>query len=303
MPAPVHVIGSLMIDRFVRVSKFPRAGETVAAQSVQIFPGGKGANQAVAAARCGAAVRMCGRTGADGRFIVDALQAAGVETAGIRTDDAMSGMAIVTITESGENAIMVAREANARLERSDIEQFLATCERGSYLLLQNECSELALCISMACERGMKVWLNAAPADEHVRAIDFTQLDGLCVNETEAESLTGEHDPERALAALAARVPHGAVVMTLGAAGAIARSSAGRAAHAGYAVKVIDTVGCGDAFIGASIVALAEGGSMQDALAWGNAAGALAAQRSGAMPSLPLRADVMALAKQPARVVS
>ncbi|NBX32227.1 MAG: ribokinase, partial [Planctomycetes bacterium] len=99
MPAIVHVIGSLMVDRFVRVSQLPRAGETVAAQSVQIFPGGKGANQAVAAARCGATVRMCGRTGADGRFIVDALQAAGVETVGIRTDDAVSGMAIVTITD------------------------------------------------------------------------------------------------------------------------------------------------------------------------------------------------------------
>ncbi|MEI6475509.1 MAG: PfkB family carbohydrate kinase, partial [Planctomycetota bacterium] len=123
MPSCVNVIGSLMVDRFVRVSRFPRAGETVAAQSVHIFPGGKGANQAVAAARCGATVRMCGRTGAEGRFIVDALQTAGVETAGIRTNDAVSGMAIVTITDSGENAIIVAREANARLERGDIEQF------------------------------------------------------------------------------------------------------------------------------------------------------------------------------------
>jgi len=120
----LHVIGSLMVDRVMRVDALPRPGETVTARSAQVMPGGKGANQAAAAALAGARVRMCGRTGAEGRFIVDALAARGVDVTAIRTDDPVAGSAAVTVAEGGQNAIVIAPESNARLALEDVERFL-----------------------------------------------------------------------------------------------------------------------------------------------------------------------------------
>ena len=287
----IHVVGSMMIDRVVRVRALPRAGETVAAQSSATFAGGKGANQAAAAAKCGAGVRMLGRGGADSRFIVEALREAGVRTRAIALDDPCAGAATVMVAESGENAIVIAPEANTRITITDIERFLEGAQQGDLVLFQNECSCLHEGIAAAAARGLRVWLNAAPADARLAGLRYEKLAGLAVNETEAEALTGERDPARALEALAARMPGGAVIVTLGAGGAIAAAGSARYAHRGFVVDAVDTVGCGDAFVGAFLSGIAAGLDMPRALARGNAAGALAAMREGAIPSLPSRAEV------------
>ena len=116
----IHVVGSMMIDRVVRVRAVPRPGETVAAASAAVHPGGKCANQAAAAARCGARVRMLGLTGADGAFIRDALRDAGVGVRAVRTDDPVSGAATVMVADDGENAIVIAPESNARIDLAAI---------------------------------------------------------------------------------------------------------------------------------------------------------------------------------------
>jgi ribokinase len=288
-----------MIDRVVRVEELPRAGETLAALSSATFPGGKGANQAAAAAMCGARVRMLGRTGVDGAFIVDALRYAGVETSSIETNDATSGAAIVMVNHRGENAIVIAKESNTRISLIDVEEFLTPATTGDIVLLQNECALLAETIAHASARGLRVWLNAAPADDSLRVIAFEKLAGLVVNETEAHALTGEVDPPRALELLSERMPSGIVIITLGASGAIAASGRERHAHAGFVVNARDTVGCGDAFVGAFLAAIAEGIDMPRALTRANAAGALSAMREGAIPSLPSRAEVDAAAQLPA----
>ncbi|MFM7051036.1 MAG: PfkB family carbohydrate kinase, partial [Planctomycetota bacterium] len=231
----VHVVGSMMIDRVARVREIPRPGETVAAVSTATFAGGKGANQAAAAARCGARVRMLGRTGADGAFIRDALREAGVDVRAVRADDPRSGAATVVVAESGENAIVIAPESNRRIAPGDIERFLARAREGEIVLFQNECSALEEGIVLAGVRGMRVWLNAAPSDARLAALRYEKLAGLIVNETEAEALTGEGDPRRALEALAARMPGGMVVVTLGAQGAIAWSGGRGHAHRGFVV--------------------------------------------------------------------
>ena len=287
----IHVVGSMMIDRVVRVRALPRAGETVAAQSSATFAGGKGANQAAAAAKCGARVRMLGRGGADSRFIVEALREAGVRTRAIALDDPCAGAATVMVAESGENAIVIAPEANTRITITDIERFLEGAQQGDIVLFQNECSCLHEGIAAAAARGLRVWLNAAPADPRLAALRYEKLAGLAVNETEAEAMTGEREPARALEALAARMPGGAVIVTLGAGGAIAAAGSARYAHRGFVVDAVDTVGCGDAFVGAFLSGIAAGLDMPRALARGNAAGALAAMREGAIPSLPSRAEV------------
>ncbi|MFM1868646.1 MAG: hypothetical protein RL591_2054, partial [Planctomycetota bacterium] len=287
----IHVIGSMMIDRVVRVRAIPRAGETVAALSAQTFAGGKGANQAAAAAKFGARVRMLGRTGRDGVFIRDALREAGVRVRDITTNDATSGAATVMVAESGENAIVIAPESNWRITKEGIEKFLATAKQGDIVLFQNECAHLHEGIAMAAARALRVWLNAAPANAGLSGLRFEKLAGLIVNETEAEALTGEVDPRRGLEALAKRMPGGTVIVTLGADGAIAALGAARYAHRGFVVDAVDTVGCGDAFVGVFLAAIAEGRDISQAMSRGNAAGALAAMRAGALRSLPSRGEV------------
>ncbi len=291
----IHVIGSMMIDRVVRVREIPRPGETVAAEASAVFPGGKGANQAAAAALCGARVRMLGRTGADGAFIRDALRDAGVHTGSVVVSDPVSGAATVMVSRGGENAIVIAPESNRRVAAVEVERFLAGARHGDIALFQNECSALHEGIAVAAMRGLRVWLNAAPADDGLRGLRFDQLDGLVVNETEAEALTGLRDPARALERLAERMPAGTVVVTLGARGAIVAAGAARFEHRGFEVDAVDTVGCGDAFVGAFVAAIAEQRTVTYALARGNAAGALAAMVPGAMPSLPSREEVTAVA--------
>jgi ribokinase len=300
MSATIHVIGSMMIDRVVRVRALPRAGETVPALSSATFAGGKGANQAAAAAKCGARVRMLGRTGRDGAFIVEALRESGVDVDAVSTADPVSGSATVLVAESGENAIVIAPESNTRLVMPDVEVFLAKAEPGEIVLFQNECSYLHEAISHAALRVFRVWLNAAPADALLDALKYEKLTGLVVNETEAEALTGERDPARALEMLAERMPHGTVIVTLGAQGAIAAAGRARYAHRGFEVDAVDTVGCGDAFVGAYLAAVSQGRDIVQALARANAAGALAAMRAGAIPSLPSLGEVEVVAELPER---
>lgn len=300
MGRSIHVIGSMMIDRVSRVRALPRAGETVVALSSSVHAGGKGANQAAAAAKCGARVRMLGRTGRDGAFIVDALRAARVDVDAISTTDAVSGAATVLVAESGENAIVIAPESNTRLVLAEIAAFLEPAAQGDIVLFQNECSCLHDGIAHAAARALRVWLNAAPADATLREIRYEKLSGLVVNETEAEALTGEPDPARALETLAARMPHGTVIVTLGAKGAIAATGSARHAHRGFAVDAVDTVGCGDAFVGAYLAATAEGRGLDESLARANAAGALAAMRAGALPSLATREEIDLAAALPER---
>jgi ribokinase len=243
---------------------------------------------------------MCGRTGADGALVVDALRQAGVNVGAVQQDDPSSGTAVVMVSDDGENFIVVASEANARLPEAHVAAFLAKAVPGDLALFQNECAGLAAGIRAAHARGLRVWLNAAPADDTVRGVDLALLAGLAVNENEAEAMSGHHDPEAALQALAKRMSAGTVILTLGAAGAIAAQGSRTIRHTGYRVHAVDTVGCGDAFVGASLAALAEGRALEDAMAWGNAAGALAAMKPGAIPSLPGRAEVVALAATQAR---
>jgi ribokinase len=294
MPGPVHVIGSLMVDRVLRVATLPRAGETITARSATIHPGGKGANQAVAAARCGAHVRMLGRTGADGRFIVDELVRAGVDAAAITTDDPMSGSAAVMVDDHGMNAIVIAPEANTRLTQTAIDAFLDGAAPGGILLVQNECSGLAHAAATANRHGLRVWLNAAPMDDRVRGVDLSLVDCLLVNETEAMALAAIDDPHDAFAGLCDAWPKLDVVLTLGAAGWIARVDGTVLRGAALPVRVIDTVGCGDAFVGALAALRSEGMAWPDALARANAAGAIAATISGAIPSIPSREAIEAM---------
>jgi ribokinase len=293
MNTTLHLIGSLMIDRVLRVEALPKPGETVTAHSAAVHPGGKGANQAVAAARCGARVRMLGRTGSEGEFIVRELDAAGIDTSSVMTIDPMAGFAAVMVADDGINSIVIAPEANGRIDDEAIDAFLAGAKQGELLLLQNECSGLVHAVDAGSSMGLRIWLNAAPMGDAVRRVDLGVLSCLLVNEHELAALTDISEPQPALDRLANAWPALDIVVTLGAEGWIASVDGGLLRGPALPVKAVDTVGCGDSFVGVLAALRGEDMPWPEALARANAAGALAATVSGAIPSMPAREAIEA----------
>lgn len=301
MTATIAVVGSTMMDLVIRVERRPGPGETVFGSDFGMYLGGKGFNQAVAARRMGAAVRMCGCVGDDdfGQRALAALDAAGIDRRGMCMDrEAGTGIAVPVIDAAGENSIVSVPRANLRLTPAQIEADAAAFAGLDALLLQLETpvSASIAAARLARERGARVLLNAAPPSE-VPAALLALVDVIVVNEHEARALTGvavtdTETAHQAAARLRARVGAAAVV-TLGPLGAVADAEGGGWHSPGFAVEARDTTGAGDAFCAALGVRVAEGATLADALRWANAAGACAVTILGAEPSLPWRASVAA----------
>ena len=295
---PVVVVGSLNADLVTRAPRLPRPGETVLGGSFQIVPGGKGGNQAAAAARLGAPVVLIGRVGDDafGHLLREALRKSGVSLDLVRVDgEAATGTAQIVVAESGENAIVVAPGANERVSADDVRAAAPVWHTAAVVVAQLEVplATVAATVQAAAPHAVPVILNAAP----VRPLPRTLLDGvrwLVVNEVEAEQLSGCPVQSVADAVRAARaLPRGEqkIVVTLGAAGAVLVDG-DVALHArAPQVKVVDTTAAGDAFVGALATAVRDGLRAEDALCRAVAAGSLACTRLGAQPSLPERAAV------------
>ncbi|MCX5125194.1 ribokinase [Streptomyces sp. NBC_00347] len=292
----IAVLGSTNMDLVAYVAKAPRLGETVTGRAFRTAPGGKGANQAVAAARSGGEVVMIGAVGADefGVRLRSALAGAGVETAALRTVEGASGTAHITVDDEGGNSIIVIPGANAlvtSLEPGDAARIGA----ADSLLLQLELPlEAVLAGALAARaQGVRTILTPAPA-QPLPAELLAATDLLVPNEHEAAALTGLTDVHLAAAALLQDVPE--VVVTLGAAGVLyaARGHEPLAVPA-PPVRAVDTTAAGDTFVGALAVALGEGRPMPEALRWASAAAALSVQRPGAQDSMPTRAEVVVFA--------
>ncbi len=306
-PEPtVIVLGSLNMDLVVTASRLPAAGETLIGRTFAVHPGGKGANQAVAARRAGARVRMIGCVGDDafGGELVDALTAEGIDVSSLAVvPGTPTGVGLITVAASGENTIVVASGANACLDAARVETALGKPGGADILLAQFETPLPGLALAFAAARaaGGRVVLNAAPGvppDDAVRSI-LRNVDVLVVNETEAAILTGGEPgnvtPDvREVAEALLGLGSCRVVVTLGARGAAAAGPGFFSTCPAFAVDPVDTVAAGDAFTGALAAALVRGGSLEAALDEACAAGALATTRPGAIPSLPRREDIRRL---------
>ncbi|MFH1084871.1 MAG: ribokinase [Chloroflexota bacterium] len=299
--AEIVVLGSLNMDLVVRTAHIPRPGETVSGEGFVTIPGGKGANQAAAAARLGASVAMVGRVGADafGPALLANLRAQGVDVTHVRHDPAApSGIALIAIAADGENAIIVAPGANGRVGHEDLEAAADVIAQARLLVMQFEIplDTVRAALAMARARGLPVILNPAPA-QAVEAEFFHGVHYLVVNETEAEQLAGLAvsdlaAAERAGRALLARgVP--VVIVTLGAQGALL-VTADQATHVpARKVAVVDTTAAGDAFLGGLAAALLRGFALPEAVRYATCAGTLATTVLGAQTSLPTAAQVLA----------
>lgn len=295
----IVVVGSLNVDLVVQVARFPKPGETLLGSDYAQHPGGKGANQAVAAARAGGRVKMVGRVGNDsfGQQLKAGLAREGIDVGEVQQLDAPSGVAFISVDASGQNCIIVAPGANARLtpEALTPEQFAG----ASALLVQLEVPLEAVlrAAQLARQAGAKVLLNCAPAQPLTPA-QLAHIDLLITNEAEAALLLARApeavvaDPLAAARQLAQQVPQ--AVITLGARGAVWAERARAGQQPAFAVQAIDTTAAGDAFVGALAVALGEGQPLPKAVRFAAAAGALATTRAGAQPSLPHRAAIEAL---------
>ena len=297
MPKLVN-LGSLCIDHVYKVPAFTGPGETVSSAIHEVFPGGKGLNQSIAAARAGVDIVHVGCVGEDGRWLKDALAAEGVDVSGLRVVEGSSGHAVIQVNEAGENAIVIFGGTNRTLVEEDIRAALGRVEGGDWLMLQNEINDLEQVLRLADERGCQVAFNVAPVDGREAGYDLSGVTLLIVNEIEASALAGSEadgdDWSEVMAALGRRAPKAAVVLTLGSGGLVYSDESGLASLPAYAVAAVDETAAGDAFIGFLMGSLIRGESMEDALRMGSAAGALAVTRAGAASSIPAVAEVRSL---------
>jgi ribokinase len=308
MPAQVVVVGSLNVDLVIRSARIPRPGETILGGEFHTLPGGKGANQAVAAARLGARVSMVGRVGDDafGQELLNNLSADGIDHTFVLRDGASAtGVALIVVDDAGQNTIVVASGANMNLSPADVDAAAAVFATADALLLQLE-SPLETVIhaaALASAQGVPVILNPAPARPLPQEL-LTLVDVLVPNESETALLTGMPvgNQEEAIAASAALrlAGVGTVILTLGERGALLAGATVSRLLPAFDVDPVDTTAAGDAFLAGLAVALAEGKGLAEAVRWGNAVGALATTRFGAQTSLPARQAVeQLLAASPA----
>lgn len=293
----ILVVGSSNTDLVCQTDRLPRAGETVASVAFNVYPGGKAANQAVAAARAGAQTAFVGGFGDDdyGAARRAELDAEGIDLAhAITAEGEPSGLALIAVDRAGENLIVTVAGANGRVTVNQFDAALAS-DSVDVILLPNEAPPPVVTRAVTSGADATVVLNAAPFEDYLRDI-VPDVDVLICNTVEAGQFIGRAvDASSAGEAVRdlAGMSRGCAVITLGAAGAVGWSDGQLWRVPAMEVDAVDTTGAGDAFCGAFAAWLGEGASFEDAIKAGTVAGSLAATRPGAQPSLPERDEIVA----------
>ena len=293
------VVGSINMDIVMDIDKSPIAGETILGQNYSYIPGGKGANQAVAAARLGVDVTFCGRVGNDsnGDILVENLKANNINTNYILKDNnSATGLASIQVEANGQNRIIVFPGANYSITTEDIDKALEEHFDAVIMQLEIPIDIVYYTFKKASAKGIPVILDPAPA---MKNLDLTRMKGLHIispNESEASLLTGidvdsEANAAKAASILAKSTKAKYVVIKLGGKGALLYEDGRHMLLPGYKVKAIDSTAAGDSFTAAMTIKLLEHGNIEKAIQYANAVGALCVSKKGAQPSLPTSKEV------------
>lgn len=289
------------MDLVTRAPRLPVGGETLIGHSFATVSGGKGANQAVAAARLGAQVSMLGCVGSDayGAELRDALLVEGIDCQAVSRVEGASGVALIVVDDQSQNAIVIVAGANGALTPTLIDQFDPVLQAAQVVICQLEVPDATVghVLQRARELGKTVILNPAPASRPLPVHWYACIDYLIPNESEASALSGLPVDSRETAETAASrliaMGTGKVIITLGAQGALFADGHGFTHFPAPKVKAVDTTAAGDTFVGGFAAALATGKSEAEAIGFGQIAAALSVTRAGAQPSIPTQSDVQA----------
>lgn len=277
--------GSCNIDYVYSLDHIVVPGETLSARKREVFPGGKGLNQSVAAARAGAEVFHAGVIGSDGGMLRSVLEESRADTRYLKTADAPNGHAVIQVAQSAQNSIFLYEGTNGMVTKEYIDSVLFHFSPGDILLLQNEISNVPYLIEKGHEKGMVVVFNPAPFDDSLLQLDLNAVDYLILNEVEAKGFFGTEEPSAILSA-AAKWKHLHLLVTLGKEGC-GYTAGGKVLFCpAFQVEAVDTTAAGDTFTGYFVAMLAAGKPITEALRLGCAASALAVSAMGAAPSIP-----------------
>ncbi len=299
MSVRITVLGNINIDFVMKAERAPEPGENLRAANLRMVPGGKGANQAVAAARLGAQVSLIGRAGSDafGPPLLQGLNRENVDTDFVRRDPrAATGAAFITVTPDGQNSILSALGANLNCSEQQVEEASETIEKSDLLLLQMGVPPAVVdrAIQIAVDRDVLVQFDPSPLGDDLPTL-WRHADIITPNQSELGYLADMSVGDIPSALQAARILRSretmVAVITLGEQGCLLADSQGSRLVYGYSVEPVDTTAAGDAFAAALGIRIAEGATLNEAAVFANAAGALATTTAGAQPSLPTRAIV------------
>ncbi len=282
----IYNLGSLNIDYVYAVDHFVSAGETLASDGMNIFPGGKGLNQSIALARAGAQVIHGAVIGSDGGFLLETLAESGVDTARIQRADGSCGHAIIQVDPNGQNCILLFAGTNHRISKDYIDTFLADACAGDILVLQNEVNGLDMIFEAAYKKKMNIAFNPSPFREELKELPLSYVKWWFCNEIEGEALFGSSDPMQIVENFVAQYPGSCLVLTLGSNGSIFADGKTLVKQPIFPTKAVDTTAAGDTFTGYFLASVTSGRTVEQALEVASKASSITVSRKGASESIP-----------------
>ena len=301
MEREVHMkilsFGSLNIDYVYKVPHFVKKGETLSAEELNVYTGGKGLNQSIALSRAGMKTYHAGAIGTDGFFLLDQLKEAGVNTDLVKIlEDVRTGNAIIQNDEEGDNCIILFGGANQAISKEQVDEVFEHFKNEDYLLIQNEINELPYIVKKAKEIGMKIILNPSPMNEKIKELPLDQINYFLLNEIEAMQILDMEEPKEIdgkyiSGLLHQKFPEATIVLTLGSEGSVCISGDEYVEQSIYKVKTVDTTAAGDTYTGYFIAGILNGKTIKEAMDTASKASAIAVSRQGAAPSIPCLEEV------------
>lgn len=285
--------GSLNIDYVCSVEEMVKPGQTIASTQFVRYPGGKGLNQSLAAARAGAKVCHAGMIGQDGIFLKELLEDSGVDCRHLRVADTCSGSTFIQVDRHGQNSIVLVGGANQSNSKENCDLVLQDFSAGDLLLLQNEINHVDYLIEKAYEKGMQIALNPSPMNEAVRSCDLQKVSLFIMNEDEGMQITGKEAAEEILVAMQETYPRAKVVLTMGKQGAVYQDDTQRLHQPSFPVKTVDTTAAGDTFTGYFLASMVQNEEIADSLRTAAQAAAMAVETEGAASSIPYGKEIAA----------